>query len=136
MRSCSIFKKKKKEVIINCSKNLRINTDKNSLFRIIFNLFENALRYGSKIHINANKKNQNIVINIEDNGPGIDEEFIKQIFKPFYKIDSSRNLNKSGSGLGLSIAKDLAKNINAKIICGTSKNLSGCLFSIELPYKH
>ncbi len=129
-------KKKKKEVIIKCSKNLRINTDKNSLFRIIFNLFENALRYGSKIHINANKKNQNIVINIEDNGPGIDEEFIKQIFKPFYKIDSSRNLNKSGSGLGLSIAKDLAKNINAKIICGTSKNLSGCLFSIELPYKH
>ena len=95
-----------KEIKIKCSKNMRINTDKNSLFRIIFNLFENASRYGSKIYINVNKKNQKVIINIEDNGPGIDEKFIKQIFKPFYKIDNSRNLNKSGSGLGLSIAKD------------------------------
>ena len=128
-------KKKNKEIKINCSKNLRINTDKNSLFRIIFNLFENASRYGSIIYVNVNRKNQNVVINIEDNGPGIDAKFIKQIFKPFYKIDNSRNLNKSGSGLGLSIAKDLAKNINSKITCSNSKNLNGCLFSIELPYK-
>ena len=113
-------KKKKKEVIIKCSKNLRINTDKNSLFRIIFNLFENALRYGSKIHINANKKNQNIVINIEDNGPGIDEEFIKQIFKPFYKIDSSRNLNKSGSGRA-KYCKRFSKKNSTKINCSNTK---------------
>ena len=129
-------KKKNKEIQIKCSKNLQINTDKNSLFRIIFNLFENASRFGSKIDIYVKKKKQNIVINIEDNGPGIDEKFIKQIFKPFYKIDNSRNLNKSGSGLGLSIAKDLAKNINAKITCTNSKNLSGCLFSIHLLYRN
>ena len=121
-----------KEIKIKCSKNMRINTDKNSLFRIIFNLFENASRYGSKIYINVNKKNQKVIINIEDNGPGIDEKFIKQIFKPFYKIDNSRNLNKSGSGLGLSIAKDLAKNINTQIKCSKSKNLDGCCFSIIL----
>ncbi len=129
-------KKKNKEIKIKCFKNLRINTDKNSLFRIIFNLFENASRYGSKIHVNVNTKNKNIIINIEDNGPGIDEKFKKQIFKPFFKIDNSRNLNKSGSGLGLSIAKDLAKSINAKIICSNSKNLSGCLFSIMIPHKN
>ncbi len=129
-------KKKNKAIKIKCSKNLRITTDKNSLFRIIFNLFENASRYGSKVHVNVNKKNKNVFINIEDNGPGIDEKFIKQIFKPFYKIDNSRNLNKSGSGLGLSIAKDLAENINAKIICSNSKNLSGCLFSIQMSYKN
>ena len=60
---------------------------------------------------------------------------MKQVFKPFYKIDNSRNLNKSGSGLGLSIAKDLAKNINAKINCSKSKSLNGCLFSITLKCK-
>ena len=86
--------------------------------------------------MNVNTKNKNIVINIEDNGPGIDEKFKKQIFKPFFKIDNSRNLNKSGSGLGLSIAKDLAKSINAKIICSNSKNLSGGLFSIVIPHKN
>ena len=78
---------------------------------------------------------QNIVINIEDNGPGIEEKLMKQIFKPFYKIDNSRNINKSGSGLGLSIAKDLAKKINAKINCSNAKNLNGCLFSITLKSK-
>ena len=128
-------KSKNKDIKIKCSKNLRINTDKNSLFRIIFNLFENASRYGSKINIYVKKNIKNVVINIEDNGPGIDEKLMKQIFKPFYKIDNSRNLNKSGSGLGLSIAKDLAKNINAKINCSNSKNLNGCLFSIILKCK-
>jgi len=128
-------KSKNKEIKIKCSKSLRINTDKNSLFRIMFNLFENASRYGSKIHINANKKSQKVIISIDDNGPGIDEKFIKHIFKPFYKIDNSRNLNKSGSGLGLSIAKDLAKKINAKINCKNSKILNGCLFTIEFPIK-
>ena len=128
-------KSKNKQIKIRCSKNLRIYTDKNSLFRIIFNLFENALRYGSKINISAHKNIQNVLINIEDNGPGIEEKLMKQIFKPFYKIDNSRNINKSGSGLGLSIAKDLAKKINAKIKCSNAKNLNGCLFSITLKYK-
>ena len=128
-------KSKNKDIKIKCSKNLRINTDKNSLFRIIFNLFENASRYGSKINIYVKRNIKNVVINIEDNGPGIDEKLMKQIFKPFYKIDNSRNLNESGSGLGLSIAKDLAKNINAKISCSNSKNLNGCLFSIILKCK-
>ena len=128
-------KSKNKDIKIKCSKNLRIDTDKNSLFRIIFNLFENASRYGSKINIYVKKNIKNVVINIEDNGPGIDEKLMKQIFKPFYKIDNSRNLNESGSGLGLSIAKDLAKNINAKINCSNSKNLNGCLFSIILKCK-
>ena len=128
-------KSKNKDIKIKCSKNLRIDTDKNSLFRIIFNLFENASRYGSKINIYVKRNIKNVVINIEDNGPGIDEKLMKQIFKPFYKIDNSRNLNESGSGLGLSIAKDLAKNINAKINCSNSKNLNGCLFSIILKCK-
>ena len=118
-----------------CSKNLRIYTDKNSLFRIIFNLFENASRYGSKINISVHKNIKNLVINIEDNGPGIDQKLMKQIFKPFYKIDNSRNINKGGSGLGLSIAKDLAKKINAKINCSFAKKLNGSLFSITLKNK-
>ena len=129
------LKSKNKEIKIRCSKSLRIYTDKNSLFRIIFNLFENASRYGSKINISVQKNIQNVIINIEDNGPGIDEKLMKQIFKPFYKIDNSRNINKSGSGLGLSIARDLAKKINAKINCSKAKNLNGCLFSIMLNYK-
>ena len=128
-----LSKFKKKEIKINCPKNLSVKTDKNSLFRIIFNLFENATRYGTKIEISAKKNIQFIIIEIEDNGPGIENQYRKKIFKPFYKIDNSRNLNKSGSGLGLSIAKELSKKIKAKISYKISKRLNGSLFSITIP---
>ena len=57
----------------------------------------------------------------------------KKIFNPFYKIDNSRNLNKSGSGLGLSIARELSKKIKAKIKYKTSQKLKGSLFLITIP---
>ncbi len=130
-----LSKLKKKTIKVKCSKTLTIRTDKNSLFRIIFNLFENATRYGTVIEISAKKTNKLIVIEIEDNGPGIENQFRKEIFKPFYKIDNSRNLNESGSGLGLSIAKELSKKIKAKINYQISQKLKGSLFSITIPIK-
>ena len=78
-----------------------MKTDKNSLYRIIFNLFENACKYGDKIEISVKKQKRQLVINIEDDGPGIENQFRKKVFEPFYKIDTSRNLNKGGSGLTL-----------------------------------
>ena len=108
-------------------------TDKNSLYRIIFNLFENACKYGDKIEISAKKQDNKLKIIIEDDGPGIKNQFRKNVFKPFYKIDNSRNLNEGGSGLGLSIAKELAKKIKARIDISKSDKLKGSLFSITLP---
>ncbi len=129
-------KSKNSKIKIKCNKSLSVNTDRNSLYRIIFNLFENALRFGSLVEITAKKNLKSIIIEIEDNGPGIESEFKKKIFKPFYKIDNSRNLNESGSGLGLSIAKELSKNIRAKINLKNSEKLKGCLFSISIPLKN
>ena len=74
-----------------------------------------------------------LVINIEDDGPGIENQFRKKVFKPFYKIDTSRNLNEGGSGLGLSIANELATKIKAKISVAKSIKLKGSLFSISIP---
>ena len=132
----SSSKIKNKKINIKCSKSLNVKTNRNSLYRIIFNLFENASRYGSKIEINAKKNIRSIIITIEDNGPGINEEFKRKIFKPFYKIDDSRNLNQSGSGLGLSISKELGKKIKATIKLERSRKLKGSLFSVILPIKN
>ena len=118
-----------------CAKNIYVHTDRNSLYRIIFNLFENASKYGQEVNITVKRHEKRVVIDIEDDGPGIDQEFRKKVFKPFYKIDESRNLNKGGSGLGLSIANELAKKIKAKINLKHSRNLDGSLFSIILPIK-
>ncbi len=124
-----------KNVSFKCNRNVIVLTDANSLHRIVFNLIENASKFGKKIEISVKKKTDNIIIDIEDDGPGISNEFKKKIFKPFYKIDDSRNLNEGGSGLGLSIAKELAKNIKAKIKINDSKKLRGSLFSISIPRK-
>ena len=112
---------------------MSLDTEKNSLYRIVFNLFENASRYGTKIEINAKKEMKNIKINILDNGPGIKDQFRQKIFKPFFKIDDSRNMNQGGSGLGLSISRELGKKINASIKLERSRKVKGSLFSIVLP---
>ena len=78
------------------------------------------------------KVGNKIFINIEDDGPGIPERNRKEIFKPFFKLDSSRNLNYIGSGLGLSIAKEIMTKVNGKITVTTS-NLGGALFKVQLP---
>ncbi len=128
-------KLKNKKINIKCHKSLSLITDKNSLYRIVFNLFENASRYGTKVDIIAKKEPKNVKINILDNGPGIKDQFRQKIFKPFFKIDDSRNINQSGSGLGLSISRELGKKINASIKLEKSRKIKGSLFSIILPQK-
>jgi len=127
--SSSTLKKRTKIV---CASKIFFKTDKNSLYRIIFNLLENASKFGKNISIYVTKKVKTLVIEIEDDGPGIPDKFKEKIFKPFYKIDDSRNLNKGGSGLGLSITNELIKKLKGKITLKDSLKTKGTIFSINL----
>ena len=122
----------KKKTKIFCNKNIFFKTDKNYLFRIIFNLCENASKYGENILIKAKKKSNSLLIDIEDDGPGIPNKFKRKVFKPFFKVDDSRNLNQGGSGLGLSIANELIKKLKGKIYLKDSKKERGTVFTISL----
>ena len=122
----------KKKTKISCSKNIFFKTDKNYLYRIILNLCENASKYGENISIRARRKSNSLFIEIEDDGPGIPNKFKKKVFKPFFKIDDSRNLNQGGSGLGLSIANELIKKLKGKIYLKDSKKKGGTIFTISL----
>lgn len=126
--------KKKKKVNLVCSKKFSVYTDKNCLFRIIFNLFENAIKFGDSVKLNVKKNSNNFCVEIQDDGPGIPYQQRSQIFKPFYKIDDSRNLEKGGSGLGLSIASELSKKIKVKIKVKSYKN-NGSTFIVFIPFK-
>ena len=125
-----IFKKKK--VTVSCDHSINIKIRENDLFRVCSNILNNACKFGEKINIFVVKVGNKIFINIEDDGPGIPEKNRKEIFKPFFKLDSSRNLNCIGSGLGLSIAKEIMTKINGKITVTTS-NMGGALFKVQLP---
>ena len=60
------------------------------------------------------------------------EIVLKKVFKPFFKVDHSRNLNQGGSGLGLSINNELVKKLNGKIYIKDSKKKKGSIFIIDL----
>ena len=74
----------------------------------------------------------NILIYIEDDGPGIPDSEVENVFKPFYRVDKSRSQNKSGVGLGLSISNDIVKSHGGIILLEKSK-FNGLKVKISLP---
>ena len=92
--------------------------------RCITNLLNNACSYGDDIRVALEKRKDVIDISIEDNGPGIDKTDYDKAIKPFIRLDSSRNQNIPGSGLGLSISQDITSNHGGKLIMSRS-NLGG-----------
>ena len=109
---------------------LHINS--NSFRRVVANIIDNALRYGTKLEINVSTLNNKLLIMFDDDGPGIVEKERKLVFKPFYKIDSSRHLESGNTGLGLTIAKDIIVSYGGEILLGDSP-LGGLSVLIKLP---
>ena len=79
-----------------------------ALKRCLRNLVENALKYGGNARITMQENNNTRVITISDSGSGIAEDKLEKVFEPFYRLEESRNRDTGGSGLGLSIARNIA----------------------------
>ena len=105
---------------------------KNLMKRCILNIIGNGLAYGDKIVIEIKKSLNRAVITVEDNGPGIPKSEYSNVFKPFYRIDKSRGLNKAGVGLGLSISQDIIKSHGGNNSLSESR-FKGLLVKISLP---
>ncbi len=105
-----------------------------ALKRCFENLIQNGLTYGKKVYVNLQKSSNIVIINIEDDGPGIAEEQYKNVFKPFFRLDKSRNLNQSGVGLGLAIVEDIINSHGGNIQLGKSNKYSGLHVKISLPF--
>ncbi len=110
-----IEKYSNKNILCNINESVYLNGRKNLIKRCINNLIDNALKYGKKINIELSKKNTNIFIKIEDDGPGVPKNEYDNVFKPFYKIDKGRGETKSSVGLGLSIASDIIRSHGGNI---------------------
>ena len=109
------------------------NGRKLSIQRCLNNLIENSTKFANKIEINFQKLKGNILIYIEDDGPGIPLQERENVFKPFYKIDKSRSQKSSSVGLGLSISSDIIRSHGGKIELGESK-FGGLKVLISLPF--
>ncbi|MDH5559709.1 MAG: ATP-binding protein [Deltaproteobacteria bacterium] len=102
-------------------------------FSILTNLIENAIKYskGKKIHISIYKQDRNITIQVEDEGPLIPNAEKTRIFERFYTVSKSRNIYKSGTGLGLPIVKHITQLYHGKIDLSEGK-FHGNLFKVSL----
>lgn len=104
----------------------------NALKRCLTNLIDNACRYGNKVTMTAERSDHTITITIDDDGPGIPEDRRDEAFQPFVRLDSSRDPNRGGGGLGLTIALDVARGHGGDLVLGESP-LGGLRAQVLLP---
>ena len=121
-----------KNILQNLSPRIYFNGRKNLINRCLNNIIDNALKYANKIEIKLYKKNTNLFITIDDDGPGISTDEHENVFKPFYKIDKGRADSKSSVGLGLSISSDIVRSHGGNIKLKKSK-MNGLSVEIFLP---
>ncbi len=111
---------------------LTIPLRRNSFKRALFNLVTNAARYADNIVISAEIQDEWLNILVDDDGPGIPEHQREDVFRPFYRIDQSRNQNMGNTGLGLSIARDIVHAHGGDITLDES-NIGGLRVIVKIP---
>jgi two-component system osmolarity sensor histidine kinase EnvZ len=92
----------------------------NAFKRCVTNLVENADRYAEHVSVRAGKRGDTVEITVDDDGPGIPADKREAAFRPFYRLENSRNPQTGGVGLGLTIARDVIRGHGGDIVLGDS----------------
>jgi two-component system osmolarity sensor histidine kinase EnvZ len=103
-----------------------------SFRRCVGNLVANAVRYGKKVSISGTREPRWLEISVDDDGPGIPPDRREDVFRPFLRLDSARNQNEGGSGLGLTIARDIASAHGGDIYLAESP-MGGLRATVRVP---
>ena len=105
---------------------------RNAFKRAVMNLVSNAARFAKQISITAVTSRRNLVVTVEDDGPGIPAGLRETVFRPFYSLDDARNQNVKSTGLGLAIARDIIRAHGGEIHLGESR-MGGLKATIRVP---
>ena len=112
-----------------------VEFDRDAISRAVANLVENALRYSGpegRVALSAEARGRDLVISVDDDGPGIPPADRERIFDRFARLDRARSSDTGGSGLGLAIVRTLVESGGGTVSCSDSP-LGGARFSIWLP---
>ena len=85
------------------------------LRRALNNLIDNAVRYGERAEVSVSTANSELTIRIRDHGQGVPPQHLEEVFKPFFRVEDSRNRATGGTGLGLAIAKEIVEAQGGRI---------------------
>lgn len=108
--------------------------DKYRIRQVIVNLVVNSIKYGKEAGVTTSAyydMDENILIEISDNGDGIEQEHLPRLFERFYRVDKSRSRDAGGTGLGLAIVKHIIEAHN-QVINVRSKVGIGSTFAFTL----
>ncbi|CEQ24318.1 two-component sensor histidine kinase [[Clostridium] sordellii] len=115
-----------------------INSNRDYIKQIFLNLIDNAIKYtpdGGFVETSVYQNDENIFINIKDNGIGISKEDTSRVFERFYRVDKARSRDVGGTGLGLAIVKHIVKSLNGTIDIKSELNV-GTEFIVSIPKKN
>jgi two-component system phosphate regulon sensor histidine kinase PhoR len=121
------------EIINKPQKPVFVRADKNRILEVLTNLIVNGIKYGKKngfVHVSFHDLEENIMIEVTDNGIGIEKRHLPRIFERFFRVDKSRSREQGGTGLGLSIVKHIIEahnqsiNVRSVIDQGTTFNFT------------
>jgi len=122
---------------VKCAAEISVHADQKSLTQLLLNLFENSYRYtdqGGVLRVTLQKKSDNIELLIEDSAPCVPDDSLSKLFTRLYRVDKSRSRANGGSGLGLSICRNIVNAHGGKITAEHSP-LGGLQIKVSLPIK-
>ena len=117
---------------------MTVNADRDAIYQVLYNICQNAIKFsreGGRLRISiSNTKDRHVQVAVFNEGEGISKEELPLVFERFYKTDKSRNLDKTGVGLGLFISKTIITAHGEKI-WAESEQGKNCtfLFTLQRP---
>ncbi len=106
--------------------------DRVALRRVVFNLIDNAVKYGHRARLSLHRDSQWIVLLVDDDGPGIAPDKRELLFEPFVRLEGSRNRRTGGAGLGLSVVRNLIEGHGGQVQISDAPT-GGARISVKLP---
>lgn len=117
-----------------CERPYFVEADRDRIRQVLDNLVNNAIKYGNQngyVQIGFYDMDSNLLIEVSDNGIGIDNQHLNRLFERFYRVDKARSREEGGTGLGLSIVKHIVEAHNQTINVRSSKTV-GSTFGFTL----
>ncbi|MCR6630053.1 MAG: ATP-binding protein [Magnetospirillum sp.] len=126
------YRRQGSEIDLHVEDKVTMTLRPHALSRALSNLIGNALRYGGHVWVRAGCRPDAVEILVDDDGPGIPAEKRDEVFKAFHRLEHSRNVSTGGVGLGLTIARDIARSHGGDVLLEDSP-LGGLRARVRLP---
>jgi len=109
-----------------------ITAQPNAMRRCLTNLVDNAVKYGEYARITASRDNHRVIVQVRDGGPGIPENMLEAVFDPFFRLEVSRSRDTGGTGIGITIARNIAEKHGGTLYLRNHPD-GGLMATLDLP---